>query len=457
MFAALQLGDSTQHAWTTAAELAIVLLAVTGLVALLLRRFFQSTREQHGEDLAATAPSTENASAFMTASMQGVIQQLREQEKELERLHRIERERAEQTERLSEEVTRNMPAGLLVVNATGIISSSNPAAEQVLGIRGLGFRRYSEALGPSSALTRLVADCLSTGKIFRREEVEHLPPAGDTRHLGVTISPIRRGEGKISGAICLLTDLTELAALQQRMQLKENLAALGELSAGIAHEFKNALATISGYAQMIQSETTAGEASEYADRILKQTRNITHVVTEFLKYARPLEIPEESVALDRMVARVVSEVAENIPQVTVRSEGTFGDVEGDEGLLRQALLNLVRNAAEACVLAADTGNVLVLGETGGNAESGFQRLIVLDDGPGIPAAALPKLFRPFFTTKANGTGLGLAVVQKIIVQHGGQVQARNRPHSGAEFIVTLPLLRRVPEAVQLKQDASNRS
>src|SRR5260370_40041971 len=125
-----------------------------------------------------------------------------------------------------------MPAGLLVVNATGLISSSNPAAEEVLGIRGLGFRRYSEALGASTELVTLIAECLSTGRIYRREEVEHIPPAGDKRHLGVTISPIRRGAGNISGTICLLTDLTELAALQQRMQLKENLAALGELSAG---------------------------------------------------------------------------------------------------------------------------------------------------------------------------------------------------------------------------------
>jgi PAS domain S-box-containing protein len=457
MFSALQAGNSvagnsTQHLWTMALGLGLGLLAVTGIVAFLLRKFFQRTRDQHGEDIGESAPRTANPSAFMTASMQGVIQQLREQEKELERLHRIEKERAEKTERLSEEVTRNMPAGLLVVNATGIISTSNPAAEQVLGIRGLGFRRYSEALGASSKLTALVAECLSNGKIFRREEVEHVPPAGDTRHLGVTISPIRRGEGKISGAICLLTDLTELAALQQRMQLKENLAALGELSAGIAHEFKNALATISGYAQMIQSETPEGEASEYADRILKQTRNITHVVTEFLKYARPLEIPDESVALERMVERVVSEVAEGIPQVKVRFEGTFGDVEGDEGLLRQALLNLVRNAAEACALAADQGNVLVRGEAVRSDETGFQRIVIQDDGPGIPAAALPKLFRPFFTTKANGTGLGLAVVQKIVVQHGGQVEARNRREGGAEFIVTLPLPRRVPEAVELKEE-----
>jgi PAS domain S-box-containing protein len=452
MFALLQTGGNTQHLWMIAAALGIGFLAITGFVAFLMRRFLQKTREGHQEEVLEAAPRTRNPSAFMTASMQGVIQKLRDQERELERLHKIEKERAEKTERLSEEVTRNMPAGLLVVNATGIISSANPAAEQVLGIRGLGFRRYSEALGADSDLTRLVAECLSTGRIFRREEVDHCPPAGDTRRLGVTISPIRRGTEKISGAICLLTDLTELAALQQRMQLKENLAALGELSAGIAHEFKNALATISGYAQMIP-EVSEKDAAEYAGRILEQTRNITHVVTEFLKYARPLEISGETVTLETMVERVVAEVAEAIPQVRIKSEGEFLDLGGDEGLLRQALLNLARNAAEACTLAGDEGRVVIRGEIVHGEDVGFQRISVLDNGPGIPASALTKLFRPFFTTKANGTGLGLAVVQKIIVQHGGQVEARNRSEGGAAFIVTLPLPRGVPEAVESRQDS----
>jgi two-component system, NtrC family, sensor histidine kinase HydH len=453
MFGALQNASNTQHVWMIVAGLGIASLVAILLAVFVVRKSFQSSREQQKEEFKTSGPGTENPSAFMAASMQGVIQQLREQEKELERLHRIEKERAEQTERLSEEVTRNMPAGLVVVNATGIISSSNPAAEQVLGIRGLAFRRYSEALGASSGMTRLIAECLSNGKIFRREEVEHVPPAGNTRHLGVTISPIRRGEGKISGAICLLSDLTELAALQQRMQLKENLAALGELSAGIAHEFKNALATISGYAQMIQSESTETEALDYAARILEQTRNITHVVAEFLKYARPLEIPDDRVPLQMMTERVVAEVGEALPQVKIRWEGTFGDAGGDEGLLRQALLNLTRNAAEACALTASGGQVIVRGEIVRGDETGFQRIRVCDNGPGIPANVLPKLFRPFFTTKAKGTGLGLAVVQKIIVQHGGQVEVRNRPEGGAEFIVTLPLPRSVPEAVESRQSS----
>ncbi|MGB2623121.1 MAG: ATP-binding protein [Candidatus Acidiferrum sp.] len=450
-FAAFQT-EGTQHVWEIATGMAAGILAVVGIIFFLLRRFMQSTRESHSERILATTPGTQNPSAFMTASMEGVIRQLREQEKELERLHKIERERAEHTERLSEEVTRNMPAGLVVVSATGIISSANPAAEQVLGIHGLGFRRYSEVFGENSELTRFIGECLAEGSIFRREQVEHEAPGGESRLLGVTISPIRRGTEKINGAICLLTDLTELAALQQQIQLKESLAAVGELSAGIAHEFKNALATISGYAQMISAEAGAGEVADSAERILEQTRNITHVVTEFLKYARPLEITSEPVGLESVVERVVAEVAEAMPQVRIRFEGPLGSVAGDEGLLRQALLNLARNAAEACVGAANGGRVLLRGEIAKHEESATQRITVFDNGPGIPLGTLPKLFRPFFTTKAKGTGLGLAVVQKIIVQHGGKVEARNRPEGGAAFIVTLPVCRSVPEAVELKQD-----
>src|SRR5579863_9203189 len=287
--------------------LTLLLAAVAWLIFAIVHRGFKQSREAQSQRT-DPSPGVDNSAAFMTASMQGVIRKLREQEKELERLHRAEKERAEHTERLSEEVTRNMPAGLLMVNAQGIIASSNPAAEQVLGVRGLGYRRYSEVLGEGSELTRLVSQCLAEGKIFRREQVDHKAPAGDTRRLGVTISPVRRGDEKISGAICLLSDLTELAALQEQIELKKNLAALGELSAGIAHEFKNALATISGYAQMIRSESADSEILDHAERILEQTRNITHVVTEFLKFARPLDISDEPVDLQPLIGRAIDEI-----------------------------------------------------------------------------------------------------------------------------------------------------
>src|SRR5258708_39345160 len=147
MLAALQTGNNTQHLWIIAAELGLGFLVATVLVVFVMRKFFQSRREGQREEFKASGPGTENPSAFMAASMQGVIQQLREQEKELERLHRIEKERAEQTERLSEEVTRNMPAGVLGVDATGIISTSNSQAGQVVGICGVRFRRCRHDVG----------------------------------------------------------------------------------------------------------------------------------------------------------------------------------------------------------------------------------------------------------------------------------------------------------------------
>jgi signal transduction histidine kinase len=152
-----------------------------------------------------------------------------------------------------------------------------------------------------------------------------------------------------------------------------------------------------------------------------------------------------------VVERVISDVTEAQPAVQGRSEGLFGKVPGDEGLLRQALLNLVRNAAEACATSTAGGQVLLKGELVRAVDGGAQRIAILDNGPGIEDAALSKLFRPFYTTKADGTGLGLAVVQKIIVQHGGQVEACNRPEGGAAFTVTLPLCGGAPEAVELKK------
>ena len=424
--------------WLLSGVLFIVVVAGAMIAVLAARRMFRES-SRNAADFDSPKPRTDNPAAFITASMQAVIQKLKEQEKELEALHRSERERAQQTERMSEAVTHNMPAGLLLLNSAGLITSANPAAELALDVKSLVFRRYNEVLGADSRLTQLIAGCLDLGKTFRREEVEYLTPASELRELGVTISPITGTAGEVTGAICLLSDLTELAALQKQIHMKENLAALGELSAGIAHEFKNALATISGYAQMIRSEAEPGDIHDSAERILDQTRSLTHVVTEFLRFAKPLEICYETVAMQALVERVAEDLHEVFPQCTVECEGTFVDLPGDEALLRQALLNLTRNAAESGRDAGHSPRVVVSGsleELGGRK---WQRICVADNGLGIPGHDLPKIFLPFYTTKSEGTGLGLAVVQKVTLQHGGSIEARNRQGGGAEFLLWLPL------------------
>jgi PAS domain S-box-containing protein len=447
MLAAIQV-PAPWSLWLGGLLFMVLVLSCVLLISFALRKLLRAPVKPPTEDLFAPKPAGDNPAAFMTASMQAVIQRLREQEKELAALHRLEKERAQQTERLSEAVTRNMPAGLLLVSATGLVTSANPAAEAALGVRNLLFRRFKDALGPDSPLSNLLTQCLQNAQTFRREEVEYATPAGELRQLGVTISPIAHTPGKVAGALCLLSDLTELTLLQKQMRLKENLASLGELSAGIAHEFKNSLATISGYAQMIRSEAESGDVAENASRILEQTRALAHVVTEFLRFARPLDLSYESVAIQPLLARVIAEIQEAAPNVSVSTEGEFQEVSGDEGLLRQALLNLARNAAEAASTQPFSGRVIVRGTVEHSTGHDLQRIAIADNGPGIPPEDLPHIFLPFYTTKANGTGLGLAVVQKIVVQHGGAVEARNQPGGGAEFIVWLPLHREAAQAVE---------
>jgi signal transduction histidine kinase len=437
--------------------LAMVTLLVGALAMLIVmvRKFarIESAVREHWQE---RADDSENASAFMQASMQGVIEKLRAQEKELARLHVLAQERAQESERMTEEVTRNMPTGLLLVSATGAISSTNPAAEEALGLRPMRYRSYKEILGEDSGLSQMLTACLRDGKTFQRGEVEHMTAEGEVRRLGVTISPIyrhermtvrrnvsdppRRPEKKVSGALCLMSDLTELTALQKQIRWKENLAALGEMSAGIAHEFKNSLATISGYAQMIRGESKPGDIRESAEKIIDQTRALTHVVTEFLKFAKPLEICYETVSMAPLVERLIDELRESVPECAFTCEGAFLELPGDEALLRQALLNLARNGAEAaCAGSGKAARVTISGtleELGGRE---WQRICVADNGAGIPDRDLQKIFLPFYTTKSEGTGLGLAVVQKVALQHGGSIEARNRAGGGAGFLLWLPL------------------
>jgi len=435
------------------AALVFTLIVGAVLLVLMLRRFLGAGRgKKSGES--PSRPLSDDASSFLTASMQGVIEKLRAQEKELARLHLLAQERAQESERLTEEVTRNMPTGLLLVNATGAIGSTNPAAEEALGIRPLRYRSYREVLGAESELAGMLAECLNEGRTFQRGEVEHLTAAGEVRRLGVTISPIYRSgrtaavrarisdppstQRKISGALCLMSDLTELAALQKQIRWKENLASLGEMSAGIAHEFKNALATISGYAQMIHSEAAPGDIRDSSGKILEQTRALAHVVTEFLRFAKPLEICYEAVPVETLVQRVAQELREAAPNCAVECEGIFQELPGDEALIRQALVNLTRNAAEAARGIAEP-RITIFGTIEDLGGRKWQRIGVADNGPGIPEPDLPKIFLPFYTTKSEGTGLGLAVVQKVALQHGGSIEARNRAGGGAEFLLWLPL------------------
>jgi len=404
--------------------LTAIVAALAGVLAFAVSKFFAAARSatraarQGGEE-----------TAFMAAAMEEALQKMRKQERALQA-------RAEASERLSDEIIASLTSGLLVVSQEGTVRTLNPAGQQLLGLQNSELMRdYREVLAGSGPLANVIQECLVGRRPIVRRAVKMNRPDGGASHLGITVSPIRDESGHEHGAICLFTDLSEIADLEDQLRLKDSLARLGELTAGIAHEFRNGLATIHGYSRLLDLERLPTDFKPYVQGIREETEELGQVVTNFLNFAKPAELILAPVDIRMLADKAAEEIR---PEATARGgevvvKGQFGVVEGDEVLLRQAFSNLCRNALEAC---AQAPRIVV---EGGNDGPGTLRVSVSDNGPGVDPALADRIFRPFFTTKARGTGLGLALVQKIIVTHNGRVTAANGEGGGACLTVTLPL------------------
>jgi signal transduction histidine kinase len=413
---------------TRSGYLLLGLTAIVGLLAAVLAfavlRLFAAARA------AAKAERAEGAeTAFMAAAVEEAVQRLRVQERAM-------KARAEASERLSSEIIASMTSGLLVVGEDRHVRTLNPAGRKLLGLPEAEWTGdFREVLASATPLADLVDECLQSSRAIVRRTIT-LPGATPT-HLGVTASPIRDESGRAHGAICLFSDLSEIVELEDQLRLKDSLAQLGELTAGIAHEFRNGLATIHGYARLLDLERIPDDFRPYVLGIREETEALGQVVTNFLNFARPTELILAPVDMAGVVERAADDIRTEASarggEVTIRGE--FTAVDGDEVLLRQAFSNLCRNALEACVDAQITPHVVIEGAR----EEGSLRVSVIDNGPGIKASIAPRMFRPFVTTKARGTGLGLALVQKIVVTHNGRVAAQAEPGGGTRLVVTLPL------------------
>ncbi len=245
--------------------------------------------------------------------------------------------------------------------------------------------------------------------------------------------------GNLHGAICLFTDLTAVVGLEEQLRLKESLARLGELTAGLAHEFRNGLATIHGYARLIDPSQVPPTYAAYLQGLRDETGELGKVVNNFLNFARPVQLTLVPLDFGRLAERIAEETRPEIESRggTLALRGEFGVVDGDEVLLRQTLSNLVRNAIEACGQVPVAPRILLEGHA--DPVQKELRVLLIDNGPGIDPALREKIFQPFFTTKGHGTGLGLALVQKIIVTHNGRISVSASNDGGAAFQIVLPL------------------
>jgi PAS domain S-box-containing protein len=401
---------------------------VAGLVSVLafaFLRFAVGAREA-GRHLRGGAAD----SALLAAALQEAVAKLKTQEQAMTA-------RVAASEQLSSEIVESISAGLLVVDRSGRIDIFNAAARHLLGVHTdpIG-RDYHDVLSAVRPLAGVIDECLTTAVPIVRRAVE-ITGAGRSLHFGVTASPLR---DPISprGVICLFSDLTAVMDLEERLRMKETLARLGELTAGIAHEFRNGLATIHGYSRLIDPDALPPAYRPWVEAIKQETEALRQVVTNFLKFAKPEEVSLSRVDLGAVARRAADDLRNELPaQTSLTVTGQFGDVQGDDVLLRQVFGNLVRNAVEACEGAGVVPVVRIEGEV--DASNRTCRVTVSDNGPGVPEASREKVFQPFFTTRSQGTGLGLAIVQKIIVLHNGRVSVRHREGGGASFQIVIPL------------------
>jgi len=409
-----------------ASFIAILLGSLFGLLFLLrwlLRPYHQLIGEAQRATVADQILKSQDEAEFVLETFQSVVTQLQEQRKELEKLSVEARERANSAEKFSERIVASLPSGLIAFDGAGLSMAINMPGRTLLEANGTALgESYQKLFGNHEELARMVGDCLQTGTVYRRTEIQTTTPEGRMRRLGATIAPIELPQERgPRGALCLLTDITEVTELREQVALKNNLESLGEMSAGLAHEFKNAIATLQGYAQLLQSLELNDKAQVAAGSLLNEVRNLSGMVTAFLNFARPQPLQLEDVS----VAELIRDCAEELQmELEVDADDSIV-VRADERMLRLALLNLIRNAAEA----APGGRVFVRAR-----ESTIE---VRDTGKGIPTADLQKIFIPFFTTKAKGHGIGLALTHRIITQHGGTLTASNSSDGGALFTIRL--------------------
>jgi PAS domain S-box-containing protein len=383
-------------------------------------------------------------SEFVLETFQEVVAQLRAKQRELERLSARAAERAATAEQFSERVVASLPSGLVAFNSEGRATVVNAPARTLLGIGeradGGDFRTL---LARAPELAEMVGRCLKTGELYRREEVAAKSDNGRARRLGVTVAPIEPAPtGESRGVLCMLTDITEIAELREALARRRNLESLGEMSAGLAHEFKNALATLHGYAQLLQNDGLDGGVRASATAaLLAEVRGLSEMVTSFLNFARPNPPDFADVSLRDLLGACAADLRTLFEErrAALDLEGDFPEVRADEAMLRRALLNLVRNAAEAIPDDADVRRVLVKGsreeDTDGRV---WVRLEVEDTGAGIAEDDLQRIFIPFFTTKSKGHGVGLALAHRVATDHGGTLSASNSTSGGAVFTLRLP-------------------
>jgi len=341
---------------------------------------------------------------------------------------------------LHQNTIRCLSSGLVTVTLEGAITSINEAACDILGVTE--FAALGQPLAQRIPNLKPVLDEVGPVGSVRRHEVDAIRVDGSERRLGVSATPLSDHTAKIIGRVIHFQDLTELRRMEQAVQRSERLASIGRLAAGIAHEIRNPLASISGSVEVLKSLPGADtETRQLVDIAVREVDRLDRLISDLLDYARPRT--EERQPLD--LGEVATEIGKALEHerrdrninVVVDAEPGVG-IDGASGQIRQVLWNLIRNAIDAMPSGGSLRMATSLEEVSGGQREAV--LTVSDTGVGIPKEDLDRIFEPFFSTKPNGTGLGLATVARIVEDHRGNIDMHSDRGKGTTFTLRFPAI-----------------
>lgn len=337
-----------------------------------------------------------------------------------------------------------LPVGVIATDVAGRITTWNQAIAQLTGMPNtmVTGKRPQEVLPEP------------LGAYFKDNETETTASQGPVHDYSIRITfGVRRcellchpllitdSEQQYMGKVLLISDVTAIRSLEQRMRENERLAAIGRMAGGVAHEVRNPLSSIKGLALLLKNKFTAGsKEQDTADLLIQETERMNRTITEMLSFTRPTDLRlgrvDLAALLQRSLQLIKAEAADNAIETTLEVEGELLPVLGDVDRLQQVMMNVLLNALQAM----EQGGKLTVALA--NKEDGQSVVLrISDTGDGIAAELLSQVFYPYFTTKQGGTGIGLAISQKIIVDHGGSIELESESGTGTTVTILLPVYR----------------
>jgi signal transduction histidine kinase len=432
------LDDSQQTLVFVLASAVVIVAAIYILLSRFMFRPFRRIREQV-EQAGRELNSHEDETEAVVEEYERAIRQLTASQTELLRLNEEIRNRADTLELINRSLTETNRLGIVTLDLNGRVVAVNDTALRLMEIApGLyAGERYEELLSGRDPIIEGIRRAISDDQARGYQEYSGLGLSRSDAVLGVTITDIRERERGLTGLLLMISDQSEIGRLRRELEHRQRLAALGEMAGGLAHQIRNSLGSISGYATLVRKRLKHNELStESVETLLDETRVANELINRFLAFARPFDYSPRTTNLNTLVTECLDSfrVRPDLQRMDIkeRSEADVS-IHADSVLLKQALANLIDNAVNA--YEGSGGKI----EVSIGVERDKVLLSVRDSGCGIAADNLDKIFTPFYSSRPSGTGLGLPLVAKIVALHSGTIEVESEPGVETCFDIRLPL------------------